>query len=65
MLDAGVPLEDVPPNDEDHAPLLAVGEWTVAPYPRAERVGDLDGYWQEILGRVPLTTNEPSVEAGG
>jgi hypothetical protein len=43
---------------EYEEPLLSVGQWTVAMVPRAEWIGDLDGYWQEILGRVPLTINE-------
>jgi hypothetical protein len=43
---------------QDTARLLAAGQWTLALYPREEWVGDLDGYWREVAGRVPLTINE-------
>jgi hypothetical protein len=45
-------------DDGDVVPMLELGKWTVALYPREEWQGDLDGYWQEIVGRVPLTINE-------
>jgi site-specific DNA recombinase len=41
--------------------LLDLGQWTVAMYPREEWIGDLNGYWTEILGRVPLTIKEQSI----
>ena len=39
-------------------PMLSLSKWTVALYPRTEWQGDLDGYWREIVERVPLTINE-------
>jgi len=47
--------------DEEAVPQLAVGDWTVTLFPRLEWVGDLDGYYREITGRLPLTINESSM----
>jgi hypothetical protein len=47
--------------DEEAMPQLAVGDWTVTLCPRLEWVGDLDGYYREITGRLPLTINESSM----
>jgi site-specific DNA recombinase len=41
----------------DDAP-LEVGSWSVSLHPRIEWDDDFDGYWREILGRVPLSINE-------
>jgi hypothetical protein len=55
------PANEPTPKADDpdlDVPLLDVDKWTVALFPRQEWTGDLDGYWQEVVGRVPLTTNE-------
>lgn len=47
--------------DEEAVPQLAVGDWTVTLFPRLVWIGDLDGYYREITGRLPLAINESSM----
>jgi site-specific DNA recombinase len=60
---ARTPLSQIVDSGEPelNVPLLAAGEWTVALHPRTEWIGDLDGYWREIAGRVPLLINNESL----
>jgi hypothetical protein len=43
---------------DEQEPIKVGNRWIVVPEPRGEWVGDLDGYWREILGPTALPINE-------
>jgi site-specific DNA recombinase len=45
-------------DEPDPERIKVGGSWVVFPQPRGEWIGDLDGYWREILGPTALPINE-------